>query len=275
MNDRDGFHWTTEPWGAALRSAPLLALADHFFTTRKLRLRGESETADWAAAAGTIGVRSDRLLRSRQVHGKDAAVVRRNDPAAVATLAACSSPESGRRPEADILVTDDASVALAIQVADCVPLLLAHRRSAAVAAVHAGWRGTVARAAVEGVEVLRREFGAGPEDLVVAQGPSIGACCYEVGPDVVEAFEAGGFRATIDRWFSRDERGVLRLDLWRATRDQLIAAGVRADDIHQAGLCTASHPQWFASYRRDGPPTGRIAAVIRARGRASDRGTAG
>jgi polyphenol oxidase len=265
MSVRDGFHWTAELWGAALRSAPLLALADHFFTTRQLPLRGESEAADWAAAAASIGVRSDRLLRLRQVHGRRAAVVRRDDPATRDRLAACSSAESRLRPEADILVSDDSSVALAIQVADCVPLLVAHRRGPAVAAVHAGWRGTVARTAVEAVEILRREFGATPEDLVVAQGPSIGACCYEVGPDVVEAFEAGGFREAIDRWFSRDERGALRLDLWRATRDQLIAAGVRAGDVHQAGLCTASHPQWFASYRRDGPGTGRIAAVIRPR----------
>jgi copper oxidase (laccase) domain-containing protein len=100
--------------------------------------------------------------------------------------------------------------------------------------------------------------------LVVAHGPSIGACCYVVGPDLVEAFEAGGFRAEIDRWFTRDAEARLRLDLWAANRDQLMAAGVRADQIHQSGLCTASHPQWFASYRRDGPGTGRIAAVVRA-----------
>jgi polyphenol oxidase len=260
----DGFHWTTEPWGPALRSTPLARLADHFYTTRQLRLRGEQEHADWAAVAATIGVSPGRLLRLRQVHGRHAVVHRRGSPADAGDGAAAAGIDL--RPEADILVSDDPAVALAIQVADCVPLLMAHRHSPVVAAVHAGWRGTVARAAEVAVEVLQREFGAAPGDLVVAHGPSIGACCYEVGADVVEAFVAAGFGAQIDRWFSRDGQGTLRLDLWAANRDQLIAAGVKDDDIHQAGLCTASHPEWFASYRRDGPGTGRIAGVIRSRG---------
>jgi len=266
MTPRDGFSWTMESWGMALRSAPLSQVADHFFTTRQLRLRGPSEEADWAAAAATIGVEPRCLLRLNQVHGRQAVVVRRDDPASRDRLMAAASGD-GRagRPEADILVSDDPAVALAIQVADCAPLLMADRRSGAVAGVHAGWRGTVARAAAAAVDVLRNEFGTAPEDLAIALGPSIGACCYAVGPDVVAAFEAGGFRAEIDRWFSRDRNGVLRLDLWAANRDQLVAAGVRPDDIHQSGLCTASHPQWFASYRRDGSGTGRIAAVIKAR----------
>jgi polyphenol oxidase len=267
MSMSDGFTWTQEPWGMALRSAPLSELADHFFTTRQLRLRGESEDADWTIAAATIGVPADRLLRLTQVHGRHAVVVRRDDPAARERLVAGASDGKcgAARPEADILASDDPSIALAIQVADCVPLLIADRKSGAVAAVHAGWRGTIAGAAPAAVETLRREFGAAPEDLVVVHGPSIGACCYNVGTDLVEAFVSGGFHAEVDRWFSRDEEGFLRLDLWEATCDQLLAAGVRADDIHQSGLCTASHPQWFASYRRDGPGTGRIAAVIRSR----------
>jgi polyphenol oxidase len=266
MSALDGFHWTREPWGTALRSGPLSGVADHFFTTRQLRLRGASEDADWAAAAATIGVPPERLLRVTQVHGRGAIVVRRDDPAGRDRLIAAGSADGTvGRPEADILVSDDPAVALAIQVADCVPLLVAHRRTGAVAAVHAGWRGTVARVAEAAVDALGREFGAAPEDLVVAHGPSIGACCYEVGPDLVDAFEAGGFGAQIDRWFSRDGQGALRLDLWSATRDQLLAAGVRGEHIHQSGLCTASHPEWFASYRRDGPGTGRVAAVIRTR----------
>ncbi len=268
MIERDGFIWTKEAWGEALRSAPLLDLADHFFTTRQLRLRGATEHADWARAAATIGVAPERLLRLRQVHGRHAVVVRRGESATPdgSIDRAAAGADGAARPEADILVSDDPSVALAIQVADCVPLLMADRRSGAVAAVHAGWRGTAAAAGPAALDVLRRGFGTAPENVVVAQGPSIGACCYEVGPELVEAFEAAGFGGRVDRWFSRDERGALRLDLWAANRDQLLAAGVRADAIHQSGLCTASHPQWFASYRRDGAGTGRIAAVIRSRG---------
>ncbi len=267
MSVRDGFTWTTEPWGLALRSSPLSAFADHFFTTRQLWLRGDTEDADWAAAAATIGVQVHRLLRLNQVHGSHVVVVRRDDPSSLERLLQAAAAGNGGavRPHADIIVSDDPSVALAIQVADCVPLLMANRRSGAVAGVHAGWRGTVAHAAAAGVEALCREFGTQPEQVVVAHGPSIGACCYEVGADLVEAFEAAGFRQQVDRWFSRDATGALRLDLWAANRDQLVAAGVRPEDIHQSGLCTASHPQWFASYRRDGPGTGRVAAVIRSR----------
>ena len=125
----------------------------------------------------------------------------------------------------------------------------------------------MAGAARAAVEALGREFGADAGDLVVALGPSIGACCYEVGADVAGAFEAAGHGAEPGRWFSRHADGSLRLDLWAANRDQLLASGIPAAQIHQCGLCTASHPEWFASYRRDGPGTGRIAAVIRARSR--------
>jgi YfiH family protein len=284
MTLSDGFTWTTEPWGAALRSTSLSEFADHFFTTRQLWLRGESEAADWAAAAASIGVPAPRLLRLHQVHGRHAVVVRAGTlvpegaagdagsaaDAGLAADAGCGA--DGRWPEADVIVSNDPAVALAIQVADCVPLLMADRRSGAVAGVHAGWRGSAAGAAVAAVDALEREFDARPEDLVVVQGPSIGACCYEVGADLVEAFEAAGHRRSIDRWFSKNGDGRLRLDLWTANADQLIQAGVRPEAIHQSKLCTASHPEWFASYRRDGKGTGRIAAVIRARTRPAGSG---
>jgi polyphenol oxidase len=274
MNLLDGFRWTREPWGTALRSAPLAEAADHFFTTRQLWLRGDSEDADWASVAATIGVPPDRLLRLHQVHGRDVVVARRGDEVAgrggadAGVTGGAVVGHGGRRwPEADILVSNDPSVALAIQVADCVPLLMADRRTGAVAGVHAGWRGTAAGAARAAVDALCREFGSRPGDLVVAQGPSIGACCYEVGTELVDAFDAGGFGRSVENWFARDADGRLRLDLWAANRDQLIESGVRAEDIHQSGLCTASQPEWFASYRRDGPKTGRIAAVVRSRPR--------
>ncbi len=268
----DGFAWTRQGCGTALQSAPLAEVADHFFTTRQLWLRGESERADWASVATAIGVSTNRLLRLNQVHGRGV-VVHRAGPRAVygensGVLPGVGESESSW-PQADILVTDDTTVALVVQAADCVPLLVADRRSGAVAAVHAGWRGTAAGAAPAAVAALAGEFGADPEDLVVAQGPSIGPCCYVVGEEVIEAFRAAGFARKIEAWFARDVAGRIRLDLWRANRDQLMASGVPPERIHQSGLCTASHPEWFASYRRDGPGTGRIAAVIRSRGAAT------
>lgn len=251
----DGYHWTQEPWGRALRSKPLADIADHFFTSLPLRLRGADgeEERDWQRVAETIGVAPSRLLRLTQVHGNAVAVARRGAPVPPAW------------PEADILVSDDPSVALAIQVADCVPLLLADPRTGAIAAAHAGWRGTAADVAGTAVGALAREYGSRPADLVVAHGPSIGPCCYTVGDELIQAFAQGGFDGAVDRWFHRDGDGHLRLDLWLANREQLLAAGVLAGNIHQSELCTASHPQLFASYRRDGKGTGRIAGVIRSR----------
>lgn len=280
----DGFHWTEEPWGRALRSRHLGGAADHFFTSLPLRLRGENgqEERDWAHVAATIGVPPGRLLRLRQVHGNGVVVARRGATAASAPTI-CLKPESTNStsgvtaaageggtpdaawPEADIMVSDDPDLALAVQVADCVPLLVADRRLGVVAAAHAGWRGTAANVAGTTVAALQREFGSAPSDLVVAHGPSIGACCYVVGEDLVDAFRSGGHSSALDRWFSRDGEGHLRLDLWAANRDQLLEAGVPAGQLHQSELCTASHPRLFASYRRDGKGTGRIAGVIRAR----------
>ena len=252
----DGFYWTDEEWGRALRSRPLGELADHFFTSLPLRLRGESgdEERDWKTVAATIGVAPERLLRLTQVHGNHAVVARAGRPAAAAPP-----------PEADIILSNDSGVALAVQVADCVPLLFADRRTGAVAAAHAGWRGTMVDVAAATVRALAWEFGSRPEDLVVAHGPSIGSCCYTVGAELIDEFRCAGHGAALERWFSGDGDGRLRLDLWLANRDELVGAGVPEPQIHQCGLCTASHPGVFASYRRDGKGTGRIAAVVRAR----------
>jgi polyphenol oxidase len=252
----DGFVWSAEAWGPALRSMPLEAVADHFFTTRQLRLRGDGEDADWARVAEAIGLAPDRLIHAKQVHGNGVVVARRGGP---------HPARSGGRPQADILISDDPEVAVVVEVADCVPLLMADRRTGAVAAVHAGWRGTLAAAAPAAVAAMAAAFGTRPDDLVVAHGPSIGPCCYAVGEELIEAFRAGGHGRWIERWFSANERRDLTLDLWAANRDQLAGAGVPAEAIHLSGLCTASHAELFHSFRRDGPGTGRIAAVIRSR----------
>lgn len=145
----DGFHWTEEPWGRALRSRQLGEVADHFFTSLPLRLRGENgdEERDWGRVAETIGVGRDRLLRLKQVHGNRAVVVRAGE-----------APPAGQSPEADIILSNDPGLALAVQVADCVPLLMADRVSGVVAAAHAGWRGTAANVAGTTVAALAREF---------------------------------------------------------------------------------------------------------------------
>jgi YfiH family protein len=257
----DSFYWTHEPWGAAIRCRPLEAVAPHLFTTRQPQLSGNL-LRQLAAAVG-----ADTVATVKQVHG--AAVLK--------VSGGWTRPAD--RSEADVLVSNDPTVAVAVRVADCVPVLLADRKTAAVSAVHAGWRGTAARAVVAAVQALTRECGTRPEDLIAAIGPSIGPCCYEVGSELVDAFVAAGHeRSSIDRWFTTTpsprgsfggspsaKSGPLRLDLPGANRDQLVVAGVPESHIHLSGLCTAMHLDVFTSYRVEKENAGRLLGVINAR----------
>jgi YfiH family protein len=248
------FEWVQAPWGAALRCRPLEAIAPHYFTTRELSLEGvrDDDAGSWQVLSRAMGVEIDGLVRMRQVHGAKVHVAERGVP----------TPFSAW-PEADIAVSDDPSVVISVRAADCVPALLADRHGRAVAAVHAGWRGTAAGAVIAAVRALEERFDTKPADVVAAVGPSIGACCYEVGADLPGHFSA---HPDAPRWFSGDARP--RLDLWRATRDQLTRAGVPAQQVHVAALCTFDHPALLHSYRRDGARAGRLVAAIRsARGR--------
>lgn len=234
-----------ESWGAALRCGPLAEVARHCFTTRELHVEGigDEGEAGWRDLADAMGVGIEGLVRMRQVHG-----------------VAVFEPMQGRQgsPEADIAVASDPSLAVTVRAADCVPLLLADRRSGAVAAIHAGWKGTAAGAAIVAVQSLASRYHTKPQDVVAAVGPSIGPCCYEVGLEL-----AGHFSSHPDAlgWFSQDAKP--HLDLWRATRDQLARAGVRTEHIHVSGLCTFDHPALLHSYRRDGTAAGRLVAAIR------------
>jgi YfiH family protein len=253
----DTFRWTQESWGAALRCIPLEAIAPHLFTTRQLGLATEEEAAQAAEAVGAAGV-----VQLTQVHGNATSVVHDGAP-----------PPAGT-PEADAVVSSAHDVAVAVRAADCVPLLIADRMTGAVAAVHAGWRGTAARVSTAALDAMRREFGTKPADVVVAAGPSIGSCCYVVGSELVDAFaQAGHERYLIDRWFvSTPVRGfppvapagALRLDVAGANRDQLVLAGVSESQIHMARLCTAEHLDVLTSFRAEKEKAGRIAGVIRA-----------
>ncbi|HET7220345.1 MAG TPA: peptidoglycan editing factor PgeF [Vicinamibacterales bacterium] len=248
------FEWTQAPWGRVLRCVPLVAAADHFFTARDLTLR--DDPGEWTAVAAAIGVDRDNLLLVRQVHGAGVAV------------ASADRPRPWPRPEADAIVSNDATAAAVVCVADCVPILLSDETGQAVAAIHAGWRGTVQRAAIEGVAALQARYGIRPERLIAAIGPCIGPCCYEVGESVVEGFRAAGHHAAmIAQWFSPRGGGKFYLDLWQATRDQLEGAGLPPSSIHIAELCTKTHAEVLHSYRIDGARAGRMAAVIRASGR--------
>lgn len=268
----DDFAWVQTPAGPALRCFALAHLARHVFTTRPWRLgsvTGNEHADGWADVAAAMEVDARHLARLHQVHG--------------AAVVVAGADGRGPLPQADVQLTDQADLALAVQTADCLPILLADARTGAVCAAHAGWRGLAARVPEVAVGALVQQFGARPADLIVAIGPSIGACCYEVGVDVREAFQAAAFGdGELARWFfdapqptdvnpsMSSVSGAPRsnhwfFDGWAAARHQLERVGVPPDRIHVASLCTGSHPDLFCSYRRDGKPAGRMAGAIRAR----------
>jgi polyphenol oxidase len=177
--------------------------------------------------------------------------------------------------------TNARGVLLAIQTADCVPILLVDPKKRAVAAVHAGWRGTLARITQKAVGRMQFEFGSNPSDLLAAIGPSIGPCCYEVGADFVTKFTAQFADAAdyFDEARSGEEPNPLlwmnmmppghqpppknvHLDLRKANLSQLLAAGLRVQNIYTSNLCTSCRTDLLFSYRKEGARSGRLLAVV-------------
>lgn len=244
------FHWTSEPWGDALRCRPLEACTQHLFTSKQLGLPSPER---WREALASVGATPDCLMRVKQVHGKSVRVLMRG---------AVRADAADERPDGDAIVSNQAGLVLAVMVADCVPLLVVDPVAGAAAAIHAGWRGTCAQIARTAIERMVREFGTRPADLIAAVGPSAGPDDYEVGESLVAAFlDAGHAQANVDRWFIRTSARP-HLDLWTANRDQLVAAGMPPANIHLCGLSTVSHPDIFDSYRVAGEGAGRMAGLV-------------
>jgi polyphenol oxidase len=160
----------------------------------------------------------------------------------------------------DGLVTAEKGIALAVKVADCFPVLIADPRAGLIAAIHAGWRGIVARIVSRTIGGMQR-LGADPARLIVAVGPGIRSCCFEVGAEVAAAFDAAFPGSRLIRPHpGRREKSLLDLPL--ALDIQLDEARVAARNRWDIGLCTACHPADFFSYRRDGSLAGRMLGII-------------
>lgn len=199
---------------------------------------------NWRRMAGAF--QGDfQFATSRQVHGT--AVVTVDMPGA--------ETETG-----DALVSNTAGVGLSVLTADCVPILLVAPQQRVVAAVHAGWRGTVAGIAERVVRHLERTFRIEPAALHVALGPAIGQCCYEVGSDLADALERRWGR--MPEAIRRDQGPGARVDLRRATAIVLAHLGVRTANIVSVGPCTKCAATDYFSYRAAQVTTGRQLSFI-------------
>jgi hypothetical protein len=188
----------------------------------------------------------------------------------------------------DGLITRTPGILLAVQTADCLPVVLVDKKTRAIGVFHAGWRGTVKRIVEKGVGEMRRHFGTSPRDIVAAIGPGVHSCCYNVGEEVRTKFEsqfayAGDlFRETKERNEIHEKYPLLFLtarapghselpvkiwlDLVEANRRQLLDAGVQARNVSASALCTACRTDLLFSYRAEKGRTGRLMGVVGVRG---------
>jgi YfiH family protein len=223
-------------------------------------------------AEAVTGSPDTPLIAVRQIHS------------CLAHGAALSDASREKPWRGDAQITAEPGILIAIQTADCIPVLVADRRLRVVAAFHAGWRGTVKHIVESGVGRMRLQFGSRPQDLVAAIGPGIGACCYAVGEEVFSEFESqfAYGRELFSEVYSTDEvrnrypmlfltqrapghspiGPALHLDLIEANRRQLLAAGLKPRAIQAVGGCTNCHTNLFFSHRASKGHAGRMMAVI-------------
>jgi YfiH family protein len=196
-----------------------------------------------ARFGAAIGAPGWPILKLKQVHS--ALIVDMDDTSA-----------AGDAVEGDAAVTSLHGVMLGVQTADCVPILVADVQAKAVAAIHAGWRGTSSSIAGATIARLRDKFRIEANDLVAVIGPHIGVCCYEVGEEVVDQIADP---AAFER---RPEWPKPHLNLGEANRSQLLAAGIPEEQIEISSLCTRCREDLFHSFRRDGKRMGHMLSVI-------------
>lgn len=231
----------------------------HFVTTsegwisgNKPRFTGdqEAEYLPYRKELASSGEwRIDQFVFPRQTHSSHIEVV-------------SSGRELPAIPDTDALITNEPGLFVCVQTADCVPVLLYDPEKNVVAAVHAGWRGTVSKIVGKTVEEMVARYNCNRVKLVAGIGPSIHMHVYEVGPEVVKAVTDNFSNASALLKPSLNE-GHAYFDLWEANKTLLLEAGLPEENIEVMGLCSYEHANWFFSARRDGADTGRMVSAIR------------
>ena len=191
------------------------------------------------------------LATAWQVHGDDVKIVRNYEDV------------KNSEEKFDALVSDLKNILVGVKTADCVPVLLGDPQTRAFAAIHAGWRGTVESIVIKAIEKMKNEFGTNPQDLIAAIGPAATCQNYEIGQDVIDAFEKKFSES--EKLFTPTRDGHALVDLHLANKDQLLSIGVAAENIYIAPFCTMERTDLFFSYRVEKKlygKTGRLLAVI-------------
>jgi purine-nucleoside/S-methyl-5'-thioadenosine phosphorylase / adenosine deaminase len=273
--ERAGFYWREVDGVRALVCAPLED--DGFTNGFSTRFGGVSPMPDMALnLAGFNEDRAENILENRrrflklfggnwnlagcwQMHGTDVRVVRD------ATEARPAENATGDTIYCDAVISNAPHVLAGVKTADCVPILIGDPKTGSFAAVHAGWRGTYAGVALYALERLTKEYQAQPDSLRVAFGPAAAACCYEVGSKVIDGFKERF--PTAEDLFIPTREGHACIDLLKANRDQLTAAGVKDERIHTAPLCTMCRTDLFFSYRREKQKQGKVGRLMAVIGR--------
>jgi hypothetical protein len=230
----------------------------HFITTKegwtsgnKPRFTGDEER-EYAEFRKELAVSGEwettQFVFPRQTHSDHVAVVHEaNHVLAIA--------------DTDALITNLPGLFVCVQTADCVPVLLYDPEKKVVAAIHAGWKGTISKIAAKTVYRMTEDFGCSPADIIAGIGPSIHIHAYEVGPEVVKAVESNFKNFTALLKPSLND-GHAFLDLWEANKTILEESGISEENIEVIGLCSFEHPDLFYSARRDGTDTGRMVSGI-------------
>lgn len=201
---------------------------------------------------GLLSAQPIELVIPHQTHSTNARVVD------ATYINKCKDDRAAWLEGVDALVTNLTGYCLCVSTADCVPVLLYDKQKQAVAAIHAGWRGTVSRIVEHTLSLMAAQYGTEGKDIIACIGPSISLAAFEVGDEVYEAFRQAGFDMPL---IARKE-AKWHINLWEANRLQLLAYGVKPENIEVAALCTYHHHEDFFSARRQGINSGRILSGI-------------
>lgn len=246
-----------------LKSTILEKAACHCFTTKlggvsKGKIEGlnlgfrvnddeSSVRENYRLIAKDLGINLEKTVLSRQTH---------TDNIRIVTEADCGKGITRKSDieDTDGLITNLSGVALVVFSADCTPVLMCDKEAGVVAAVHAGWRGSVKGIVPKCVQIMKESFKSRAENIKVAIGASIGPCCFEFGQEAEEYFA--------EEYLKKTDEGKYKVDLWKYNTDLLVKEGVNPENIDLSGICTVCHNDRFYSYRAHKEKTGRLGAVI-------------